>query len=99
MLQAYWRDERVVYRKRISERDNAGNVSTSLDADAVEAGAQVCEAADGPTYLFYSENQRPSSTEPCDEDVQQVMTTFRLSHEDATRALIVKQELGTKCSF
>jgi hypothetical protein len=39
------------------------------------------------------------STEPCDEDVQQVMTTFRLSHEDATRALIVKQELGTKCSF
>jgi hypothetical protein len=39
------------------------------------------------------------SIEPCDEDVQQVMSTFSLSREDATRALIVKQELGMTGSF
>ena len=39
------------------------------------------------------------STEPCDDDVEQVMSSFRLSREDATRALIVKQELGPSLFF
>jgi NACalpha-BTF3-like transcription factor len=34
------------------------------------------------------------SIEPAEMDVQKVMDNFKLSREDATRALIVKQELG-----
>lgn len=35
-----------------------------------------------------------TSQTPSDDEVEHVMTQFKMNHEDATRALIVKQELG-----